>query len=468
MMTMTSLPKISLSLLSLALFWAFATPDCRAAAERPNIVLILADDLGYGDLGCYGATDAKTPVLDRLAEQGVRFTQHYSNGPECSPTRTAFLTGRYQQRIGGLECAIGVGNVGRYDDAIRLAEQNELGLPAEASVLPSALKEVGYTSVLFGKWHLGYEPKFHPIQHAWDAFFGVIGGNMDYFRHVEPSPLPVLFENETPVEREGYATHLFTNEALKFLQSQDGETPFFLYVPYTVPHTPIQGPDDADKVITLENWNRGTRADYVKMIEDMDSEIGRILEGLEQTGLSDETVLIFASDNGGTNLARNEPLRGTKGTLFEGGIRVPLIVKAPGLLPAGKESDQTSLTMDLTASLLKLAGAEPPAARPLDGIDLIGQVAEARPSIDRTLFWRSRRGDRTWKAVRDGSSKYLLRIDGGGGGGDDGEGENSEEWLFDLADDPSETKDLQAEQPEELERLKTLLKNWESEVQAAR
>ena len=187
--------------------------------NRPNIVLILADDLGYGDLGCYGHPVAKTPHLDQLAKQGVKFTQHYANGPECSPTRTAFLTGKYQQRAGGLECAIGTGNVGRYDDAIRLANQKELGLPASQSILPRAMKQAGYTCGIFGKWHLGYEPQFNPMVHGWDEFFGYLGGNVDYFTHRETSDLHVLFRGKLPVYREGYMTHLITDDSIAFIET---------------------------------------------------------------------------------------------------------------------------------------------------------------------------------------------------------------------------------------------------------
>jgi len=176
-------------LLPLAILYAFASQAI--AAHSPNFVFIFADDLGYGDLGCYGHPVAKTPQIDRLADEGVRFAQHYANGPECSPTRTALLTGRYQQRAGGLECAIGTGNVGRYDEAIRLAEARQLGLPAKQSVLPSALKKAGYSCGVFGKWHLGYEPQFNPIEHGWDEFFGYMGGNVHYFNHRELSDLHV-------------------------------------------------------------------------------------------------------------------------------------------------------------------------------------------------------------------------------------------------------------------------------------
>ena len=188
------------------------------ASDKPNIVFILADDMGYGDLGCYGHPRAKTPVIDQLAKEGVRFTQHYSNGTECSPTRTALLTGRYPQRAGGLECAIGTGNVGRYDDAIRLAGQRQLGLPAKQVILPSALKPSGYVSAVFGKWHLGYEPQFNPMEHGWDDFFGYMGGNVHYFNHRETSDLHVLYRGRLPVHAEGYMTHLITDSSINFIE----------------------------------------------------------------------------------------------------------------------------------------------------------------------------------------------------------------------------------------------------------
>ena len=185
---------------------------------RPNIILILADDLGYGDLGCYGHPRARTPHIDRLAEAGVRFTQHYANGPECSPTRAALLSGRYQQRVGGLECAIGTGNVGRYDDAIALAKQRRLGLPSSHAVLSRKVREAGYRCGVFGKWHLGYEPRFNPLEHGWHEFFGYLGGNVHYFNHRETSDLHVLFRGRLAVHRDGYMTHLITDDAVDFIQ----------------------------------------------------------------------------------------------------------------------------------------------------------------------------------------------------------------------------------------------------------
>ena len=428
------------------------------AGEKPNIVFLFADDLGYGDIACYGAPDARTPNLDRLARQGVRFTHHYSNGTECSPTRTALLSGRYQQRIGGLECAIGTGNVGRYDDAIRLAEQHDLGLPPGEAVLPRAIKQAGYATAAFGKWHLGYEAKFTPLAYGFDRFFGCLGGNVDYFTHKELSPLPVLYLDRKPVEREGYMTHLIAHDALAFIR-ENKDRPFFLYVPFTTPHFPFQGPNDAGIRFTKENWTQGTRAKYVELLEDLDTQIGRILGALDDTGLTGKTLVVFASDNGAMAPGRNLPFRNYKSTVFEGGIRVPLIVRYPGRIRPSLVSQQPCITMDLTRSFLRIAGAKPPADRPLDGIDIIAHVEGNRPDCRRTLFWRGRRGDRIERAVRDGNLKYVHRhLDDG----------SDHESLFDLARDPEEKNDLLGKRPADASRLKALLADWEREVRPAR
>jgi N-acetylgalactosamine-6-sulfatase len=454
-------PLRSLILLSSITFAATVakgqSPDTAEAAPRPNIVLILADDMGYGDLGCYGHPVAKTPHLDRLAAQGVRFTQYYANGPECTPTRTALLTGRYQQRVGGLECAIGTGNVGRYDDAIRLAEQGELGLPAEQALLPGAMQEAGYACGIFGKWHLGYEPQFNPMEHGWDAFFGYLGGNVDYFTHRELSELPVLYRGPEPVTADGYMTHLITDASIDFIKRHQNR-PFFLYVAHECPHFPFQGPGDREKVLNEQNWNEPDERTYVAMLEDLDSEAGRLLATLEQQKLADNTLVLFASDNGGVAGAGHlGPLRGAKGTTFEGGIRVPLIVRWPGRIPAGTTSKQVAATFDLTRSLLELAGAHQAAERS-DGYNIIGHIVERRDDFPRTLFWRGRRGERTWWAARDGDWKYVRKA----------EGDQSEEWLFNLARDVGEHTSLVAENPAEANRLQELLRAWESNVKSVR
>lgn len=429
-----------------------------AQQDRPNIVFLFADDLGYGDIACYGAPDAKTPHLDRLAEQGVRFTQHYSNGPECTPTRTALLTGRYQQRIGGLECAIGTGNVGRYDDAIRLANKHQLGLPPAAALLPRAIQQAGYATACFGKWHLGYEEKFNPILCGFDEFFGCLGGNVDYFTHRELSDLRVLYRNQQPVERKGYMTHLIADDAVDFIR-RHRDKPFFLYVPFTSPHFPFQAPGDEEVEFNADNWTKGTRAKYVQLVEDLDAQIGRILKTLADEKLENKTLVVFASDNGAMAPGRNKPFRDYKSKVFEGGIRVPLIARWPGHLHPGKTSEQMCITMDLTRSFLRVAGVAEPSEPPLDGIDILRHVEENDDDFDRMLFWRGRRGERTEKAVRYGDWKYIHRFPGDG---------SEEEYLFNLSDDPAEEKNLLEQKPEEAQRLRKLLATWEKEVKPPR
>jgi N-acetylgalactosamine-6-sulfatase len=430
-------------------------------SSKPNIVFILADDLGYGDLGCYGAKDIRTPRLDRLAREGVRFTQFYSNGPECSPTRTAFLTGRYQQRVGGLECAIGIGGVGRYDDAIRLAAKHELGLPATELTLPRLLRDAGYATAISGKWHLGYEDHFAPSRHGFDHALYCLGGGMDYFHHVEDPPdyAPVLRLNGAPLKRRGYATDLFGDEAMRWLRS--AKQPFFLYLPFTSPHSPFQAPDEeqpAPLPADSERWKQGKAPPrvYAAMIERMDSVIGKLLDTLDELGAAKNTLVVFTSDNGGTASARPTGLRGIKGTTFEGGIRVPCIARWPGVVPAGVERTEPAATFDLTASFARAAGVKPP--RPFDGVDILGAIARGKPLPSRVLFWRGRRGERTWRAVRDGALKYVSETDG----------PRVEEFLYDLGADPGEQKSLFAERSDDVACLKQKLAAWEIEVQPQR
>lgn len=449
-------------LLSLSLFFGRAEhtaagPPTPPAMERPNVVLLLADDLGYGDLGCYGCRDIRTSHLDGLARAGVRLTQFYANGPECTPTRAALLSGRYPQRPGGLECAIGLGNVGRYDDAIRLAQQQQLGLPVDQSVLARGLKAAGYQTAIYGKWHLGYEPHFAPRRHGFDHFFGPLGGAVDYFFHREPGGEPMLYENEQRVTREGYLTDLLAAGACQFIRQ--ARSPFFLYVPFTAPHSPYQGPDDRPaSPVSLEASNRGSRATYAAMVERMDTAIGQILAALDETKVADRTLVIFASDNGGTTYSRNAPFSGRKGTTYEGGIRVPCLLRWPGQLPPGTTSTQIGITMDLTASLLALAGAVPPDGLPLDGIDLINYLRMGNAVPPRTLYWRQRRGELTWRGVRQGDWKLVSREEAG----------RRRDQLFHLASDPAEQQDLAEQRPEVLASLLTLLRQWEDDVRPSR
>lgn len=423
-------------------------------SRLPNVVVILADDLGSGDLSCYGSPNVATPNVDRLAEQGVRFTSFYANAPECSPTRTAFLTGRYQQRVGGLECAIGNGNCGRYDDAVRLAEQHDLGLPSSYSVLPSILE--GYQTACIGKWHLGYEPKHWPDQHGFEYWVGPLGGGVDYFHHTEPSGSHVLYRQGQEYFSDQYMTHLITDESVRWIRQQDKENPFFLYAAYTAPHAPYQGPEDRrPEPKTSANWKVGGHDIYAAMVAELDRGVGEICLALEEQNLADNTIVIFFSDNGANYKGSNAPFWGNKSQLFEGGIRVPCVIRWPGRVDAGSVCDQPCLSMDLTASIATVAQQ----AGRFDGMDILAHVLEKRPDVSRDLFWRMRRGERTERAVRSGDLKYLLRDLGGG---------VVEEYLFNLEDDSAEQKNLLSQYPEQADRLRNLLSDWEHRVRHAR
>jgi N-acetylgalactosamine-6-sulfatase len=416
-------------------------------SRRPNFLLILADDLGSGDLSSYGCPDIRTPHIDSIGRQGMRFTRFYASAPVCTPTRTALLTGRYPQRPGGLETAIGLGDVGRYDDAVWLAERGELGLPASESVLAPGLKKAGYDTAYFGKWHLGYREKFLPHRHGFDEFFGVLGGATDYFRHTEVDGRKVLYHNDRRAERRGYLTDLFAEEAMRWLRGRR-RRPFFLYLAFNAPHNPFQGPDDAAKPITEANWNTGDRATFARMVERMDDRVGAVLEAIDV----ENTVLIFTSDNGGERHGRNAPLRGAKGSVWEGGIRAPCLVRWPGVVRAGTTTPQVGLTMDLTATILAAAGAGGGAK--LDGVDLGPVLAGRQAPFARTVFWRHRRGDAVRKAARDGDLKYVW--------------DNGEEALHNLAEDEREQRNLLASAPEAAARLRAKLAAWEREVQSLR
>jgi N-acetylgalactosamine-6-sulfatase len=342
-----------------------------AATRRPNIVLILADDLGSADLGCYGSKDLKTPSIDSLARDGVRFTNAYCNAPECTPSRCALLTGRYQQRVGGLECAIGLGNVGRYDEAIWLAGRGELGLPETETTLAKILKGRGYQTALFGKWHLGYLDKFSPNRHGFDEFWGILGGGADYFKATEQDGAMVLRHNGKEAKLEGYLTDEIGKRAAAWIANRDRRKPFFLYVPFNAPHAPFQTREDAGKPPV--QWGGSNRPAYLRMIETMDEQVGGILRAIDEAKERDNTIVIFLSDNGAPAGGSNAPYRGSKSTVWEGGIRMPLLVRWPGHLRAGSNCAQVTLKMDVTATLAAAVGGQPDKSRPFDGKNLLAQ-----------------------------------------------------------------------------------------------
>jgi len=427
----------------------------RAAPQsprQPNVVFIIMDDLGYGDIGSYGVKDARTPNLDRLAREGVRLTNAYSNGANCSPTRSALISGRYQQRVG-------------IERPLDTTNDLDRGLPVTGASLPALLKKNGYATGLVGKWHLGFKPEFGPNAHGFDEFFGLLSGAVDFYTHRRGDGTHDLFDNTTPVEVPGYLTDEITNRAVGFIDRRAAD-PFFLEVAYNAVHWPFQPPGrpPSDRNAVPRPAQTGdfrlyqgpddptpaTRQDYVRMLESADEGVGRILAALDRHGLSKNTLVIFTSDNGGEWLSRNAPLSHRKSTLWEGGIRVPLILRWPARLPAGKTSEQVAITMDLTATILAAAGAgTSPSYRP-EGIDLLPILRGDSALSDRQLFWRIAGPNRQQRAVRAGQWKLL--VDGG------------QFLLFDLRADSGEKHDLTAQHPELVVKLKTLLEAWEKDV----
>ena len=416
-----------------------------ARQDRPNVVLIITDDMGWGDLSSYGATDIRTPNLDRLASQGIRLTDFYANGPTCSPTRAGLISGRYQQRF-GIEAPLA--NVARAGDS---------GLPATGYSLPQLLKNHGYATGLIGKWHLGYVPEKSPRAHGFDYFFGLKSGYHDYYTHHDGEGQPDLWENDEPIEVEGYTTDLVTERAARFIEEHKNG-PFFLDVSYTAPHWPYQvpgkpsvAPDNARHVMPTDA-ETSTRAEYVAMVEHLDRQIGELLAVIDRAGIADETIVIFTNDNGGEWLSNNAPFFGRKWTVYEGGIRVPAIVRWPGRIPAGTVSDQVGITMDLTASILAATGAPVPAEAQLDGVNLFPVWEGRAPEFERTLFWRSGNGPAKRTAVRRGDWKLLV--------------DGPHTYLFNLRTDLSERNDLARVRQDIARELRPLITEWEAMVDA--
>ena len=413
---------------------------------RPNIVFIVADDLGYADLGCYGGRDASfgpvSPVLDGLAAQGLKLTQGYSNSPVCSPTRFALMTGRYQYRLRGAA-----------EEPINSKSRGSttLGLPPEHPTLPSLLRDAGYRTALMGKWHLGYPPAFGPLRSGYDEFFGPMSGGVDYFTHCSSTGQHDLYLNDAEQQEDGYLTDLITDHGLDFVRRMAGGarsgTPFFLSLHYTAPHWPWETRDDealAQEVKgNLFHLHGGNIDTYRRMIHHMDEGIGRLMELLRAEGLERDTLVVFTSDNGGERFSDNWPLVGGKMDLTEGGIRVPWIAHWPAVIAPGSTSTQTCMTMDWSATMLDAAGATAAASHPLDGRSLMPLLRDATWRDDQPLFWRmNHRGQR---AMRHGPWKYL-RVDG-------------HDYLFNLEGDERERANLAPIAPE---RLAAMVQAWEA------
>ena len=436
-----------LTLLAVALSSAQQRPP--ATTVRPNVILIMTDDLGYADLGSYGATDIKTPNLDRLARDGVRLTDAYANGVLCSPTRAALISGRYPQR-GAIETALG--------------PEGTRGLAVSGTSLPQILKNAGYRTALIGKWHLGGSvkgaaPVGGPRAHGFDTFFGFMGSHVDYWHHNRGPKSEDLWDNETEISLDGqYLTTLITDRSVQFIeQSAAAGQPFFVDVAYNAPHWPYNRPDQPSPApgsgahVLASAENPPTRADYATMVEAADSGVGKILQTVARLGLTSNTLVIFTNDNGGEWLSNGGPLFNRKWTVWEGGIRVPAIVKWPGKIRAGSVSDQPAITFDWSASIIAAAGAAVP--MPYEGIDVLPILEGRAPKVERTFFWRSApNSNRTQQAVRQGDWKLVV--------------DANHLMLFNVRTDVGERQDMTAKRPEIVRRLRPLLTAWGQSVDA--
>jgi arylsulfatase A-like enzyme len=423
-----------------------------ASTSRPNIIFIVADDLGFADLGCYGGRPATfgevSPVLDALAAKGLKFTQGYANSPVCSPTRFAMMTGRYQYRLRGAA-----------EEPInsRSRGSTTLGLPPEHPTLPSLLKDSGYRTALIGKWHLGYPPAFGPLRSGYEEFFGPMSGGVDYFSHCSSNGQHDLWFGEEQKLEEGYLTDLISRRAVDYIERMAGAhereaSPFFLSLHYTAPHWPWETRDDEvlaqevkDNLFHLHGGNIHT---YHRMIHHMDEGIGWVVEALRRRGLLENTLVVFTSDNGGERFSDNWPLVGGKMDLTEGGIRVPWIAHWPDAIAPGGISQQHCMTMDWTATLLDAAGVAAAADYPLDGVSLLPVLRDGQHRFARTLHWRmNHRGQR---ALRDGDWKYL-RVGG-------------YDYLFNVAADERERANLAERETHRLRQMRGAWEEWNASM----
>ena len=408
-------------------------------ADKPNIILIMADDLGYGDIGCYGSTRIKTPNIDALARGGMKFTDYHSNCPVCSPTRAALLTGRYQQRCG-------------IEGVVTAAKHRHTGMALEEVTFAEVLKRRGYATGIFGKWHVGYSAEFNPAKQGFDEFIGYVSGNVDFHSHIDQAGFDDWWKNLKKVPEEGYTTDLITKHGVDFIERHKDQ-PFCLYLPHEAVHSPYQGRNDPPE--RLPGGKKGRKAQgpeitraYKEMVEVMDEGIGRIVDTVKRLGLERKTFIFFCSDNGATKQGSNGALAGYKGSLWEGGHRVPAVAYWPGRIKLGTTTDQTVLGMDLFPTMASVAGARLPAGLKLDGVDLLGMLTENKKLPERTLFWRYRKE----KAVRKGPWKLLVR--------------DNETTLYNLDGDLGEKNDLARAEPRMLKRLEDELAVWDREVSA--
>lgn len=405
-------------------------------APLPNIVLILADDLGYGDLGCYGNQQDDTPNLDRMAREGLLFTDFHSNGPVCSPTRAALISGKYQQRVG-------------IEYVVHATRFRHTGLEPGTYTIADYLKSMGYSTGIMGKWHLGYDTAYSPLNYGFDSFNGYVSGNVDYHSHIDGAGIYDWWEQKDTVIEPGYSTDLITLNSVKFIKRHKNK-PFFLYVAHEAPHSPYQGRNDPavrspGKSVTAEVNTRDVKETYREMISVMDEGVGELFRVLEENGILDNTILFFLSDNGANKVGSNGHLRGFKGSLWEGGHRVPAIISWKGRIRQGT-CKEPLIGMDIFPTIAALVGGDLPESLELDGVDFSPLLLNQGILEDRPLFWRYGK----LRSVRSGKWKLLH------------EGDST--FLFNLAADESEKINLIDDYPELTDTLQSLLGSWEAEM----
>jgi len=438
---------------ALALSFAVSFASLSAAENRPNILLILADDLGYGDLSCQGNPQVPTPHIDSIAKDGIRFTNGYVSGPYCSPTRAGLMTGRYQHRFGH-----------EFNPGGRELELENFGLPAAETTLAERLKTAGYRTGLFGKWHLGYRPQFHPQKHGFDEYFGFPGGAHDYF-DAKADPNNPILRGATVIEKIDHTTEEFARETVAFIE-RNRQQPWFAYLAFNAVHSPMQSPEKyLQRFSQIEDPKR--RA-FAAMLSAMDDAIGTVLTTLDKLHLDRNTLVFFFSDNGGptrVNTSVNGPLRGYKAQTWEGGIRVPWLFRWKGRVPGGRVDDRPVIQLDILPTALAAAGVEPKPEWKLDGVNLLPFLDGRNPGRPHeTLFWRLgqqmaiRRGD--WKLVK--GNVGMETNEGPPGANTDGA------ELFDLAQDIGEKKNLAAENPAKVKELAAVWQKWSGEMAVAK
>lgn len=424
-------------------FVATTLTNCAAQKqEKPNIIIIMADDMGYGDLSCYGSTLINTPNLDKMAAEGIKFTDFHSNGSVCSPTRAAILTGKYQQRVG-------------IDGVVTAKQHRDVGLATSEKTFAEAIKDAGYVTGMFGKWHVGYKTEFNPINQGFDEYIGYVSGNVDYHSHIDQVGYLDWWDGDKIKNEEGYSTDLITEHSVNFIKRHKDES-FLLYIPHEAPHGPFQG--RLSKAERTVGWKDGAKQKdkmseeelntiYKEMVEVMDEGVGKVMATLKELKLDKNTLIFFCSDNGASRkVGSNGGLRGYKSTLWEGGHRVSAMAWYPRKIAPKQVNNETILTMDLFPTIIDFVGGKTPEG--LDGVNLKNNLLSGEALQERDVFW----GYVGRKAIRQGDWKLILR------------NKTAEPLLYNLKEDIEESNNLASQHPEMVETMLRKLQVWSDDV----